>query len=98
MGLRQALRGFSPDTFRRRREQVFAALGKDALVLPGAPVRLASRDTEYRFRPDSELFYVTGVEEPEAVAVLRGHADEERFVLFVRPKDAKAELWNGPRL
>jgi Xaa-Pro aminopeptidase len=98
MSTRQPLRGFSADTFRSRRDRVLQALGKDALVLPGAPVRLASRDTEYRFRPDAELFYLTGVEEPEAVAVLRGHADEERFVLFVRPKDAKAELWNGPRL
>jgi Xaa-Pro aminopeptidase len=98
MTTRHPLRGFSPDTFRRRRQRVLDALGKDALVLPGAPVRHASRDTEYRFRPDAELFYLTGLEEPEAAAVLRGHADEERFVLFVRPKDPKAELWNGPRL
>jgi Xaa-Pro aminopeptidase len=92
------LRGFTPDAFRRRRERVFHALADDAMVLPGAAVQLSSRDTEHRFRPDSELFYVTGVDEPEAVAVLRGHANEERFVLFVRPKDPKAELWNGPRL
>jgi Xaa-Pro aminopeptidase len=96
--MRHPLRGFSPETFRARRERVFLSLGRDALVLPGAPVRLASRDTEYRFRPDSELFYLVGIEEPDAVAVLRGHADQERFVLFVRPKDAKAELWNGSRL
>jgi Xaa-Pro aminopeptidase len=92
------LRGFTPEAFRRRRERVFQALGGDAMVLPGASIQLASRDTEHRFRPDSELFYVTGVDEPEAVAVLRGYADEERFVLFVRPRDPKAELWNGPRM
>ena len=92
------LRGFSRETFRQRRARILEALGPDAMVLPGASVQFASRDTEHRFRPDSELFYVTGVIEPEAVAVLRGHAEDERFVLFVRPKDAKAELWNGPRL
>jgi Xaa-Pro aminopeptidase len=92
------LRGFSPETFRNRRALVFEALGSDAMVLPAASIQFASRDTERRFRPDSELFYLTGLVEPDAVAVLRGHAQEERFVLFVRPKDAKAELWNGPRL
>jgi Xaa-Pro aminopeptidase len=92
------LRGFSPEAFERRRSRIFAALGQDAMILPGAAVQLSSRDTEHRFRPDSELFYVTGVDEPDAVAVLRGHAEEERFVLFVRPRDAKAELWSGPRL
>ena len=91
-------RGFTPEVFRRRRERALAALGSSAMVLPGASVRFSSRDNEYRFRPDSELFYLTGMDEPEAVAVLRGHAQEERFVLFVRPRDAKAELWSGPRL
>ena len=38
------------------------------MVLPAAPTRFRSRDTEYRYRPDSELFYLTGVTEPEAVA------------------------------
>jgi Xaa-Pro aminopeptidase len=92
------LRGFSPETFRARRARVFDALGPDAMVLPAASIQFASRDTERRFRPDSEVFYLTGLVEPDAVVVLRGHAQEERYVLFVRPKDPKAELWNGPRL
>lgn len=66
-------------------------------MLPAAQVAYSSRDTEYFYRADSELFYVTGLTEPGAVAVLRGHADEERFVLFVRPRDDEAELWHGPR-
>ena len=93
--------GFPPETFRARRERVLERLEGSAMVLPAAPVRYASRDTEYPYRPDSELFWATGVAEPEAVAVLRGHADEddpERFTLFVRPRDEKAELWTGRRL
>ena len=89
---------FPPETFRARRARVFDALGHDALVLPGSPVRFSSRDTEYPFRASSELFWLTGVREPEGVAVLRGHDEEERFVLFVQPRDPRAELWSGPRL
>lgn len=83
--------------FQRRRDAVFDALGKGALVLPAAQQQLKSRDTEVPYRPDSELFYVSGVTEPQSVAVLVG-GDERRFVLFVRERDADAELWNGPRL
>jgi Xaa-Pro aminopeptidase len=100
--MHQLLRGFPPETFRRRRERAFALLGPDALVLPGGSIQYTSRDTEHRFRPDSEVFYLSGLEEPDVVVVLRGHADDqeksERFVIFVRPRDAKAELWSGKRL
>lgn len=67
------------------------------MVLPAAPIQYSSRDTERSYCPDRELYYVTGVTEPESVAVLVG-GDEPRAVLFVRDKNADAELWDGPRL
>jgi Xaa-Pro aminopeptidase len=88
----------SAGVFARRREQVLSQLFDGAMVLPAAPVRYKSGDSDYLYRPDSELFYVTGLTEPDSVAVLRGFADEERFVLFVPERDAKAERWSGPRL
>ncbi|MBI4537923.1 MAG: aminopeptidase P N-terminal domain-containing protein [Gemmatimonadetes bacterium] len=90
---------FPPEALARRRERVIGRLEEDGgvLVLPAAPTRVRSRDVEYRYRPDSELFYLTGFIEPEAVAVLRP-GDEARFVLFVRPRDEKAEVWTGPRI
>ena len=95
--LPQPTGGFLPATLQRRRERVLAALGDGVMILPGGPVRYRSRDTEYRYRPDSELFYLTGVTEPETVAVLRGGA-ERSFVLFVRERSAEGEMWSGERL
>lgn len=92
------LGGFAPTTFEARRQRILEGLGRDAMVLPAAPVVRAPQGAEYPYRPDPELFYVTGMVQPEAVAVLRGHADDERFVLFVRPRDEEAELWSGPRM
>ena len=89
---------FPARTFQDRRERALERLGHAAMVLPASPVRFSSRDTEYRYRPDSELYYLTGLTEPGSVAVLRGHADEDRFVIFTRPNDEEAELWQGPRL
>jgi Xaa-Pro aminopeptidase len=91
------LGGFPPDTFRRRRERALAALGDGVLVLPAAPVRFKSRDSEYRYRPDSELFYLTGLAEPDLVAVLRG-GEGGGLTLFVRERDPELELWSGERL
>ncbi len=90
--------GFPPEVFAQRRERALKRLGKGVMVLPAAPTLYRSRDVEVRYRPDSELFYVSGVTEPEAVAVLSGEGGSERFTLFVRPRDAEGELWNGPRL
>ncbi|MEJ2539424.1 MAG: aminopeptidase P N-terminal domain-containing protein [Gemmatimonadota bacterium] len=68
----------------------------DVMVLAGAPARVRSRDTEYPYRPDSELYWLTGLLEPEAVAVLRG-GEEGALVLFLRSRDPSAELWTGTR-
>ena len=63
----EPLLGFSPEAFRARRERALAALEGSALVLPAAPAAHKSRDTERRYRADSELFYLTGVVEPGAL-------------------------------
>lgn len=79
-----------------RRARAARALGGGVMVLGAAPIRRRSRDTEYPYRPDSDLFYLTGVTQPDAVAVLTG-GDEPRFILFVPERDPRSELWSGPR-
>ncbi|MCH7562257.1 MAG: aminopeptidase P N-terminal domain-containing protein [Gemmatimonadetes bacterium] len=90
--------GFPPEVFAQRRERILGSLGKGVMVLPAAPTLYRSGDVELRYRPDSELFYVSGLTEPEAVAVLSGEGESERFTLFVSARDADAELWSGARL
>ena len=85
--------GFSPDDFAARRKRVLAELDGSALVLDSR-----TNAPGGRYRPDSELFYLTGVTEPGAVAVLRPGGEDGDFVLFVRPRNAEEELWSGERL
>ena len=98
MTMTQPLLGFSPDTFARRRGRVLQELDGGAMLLPAAPLRYRSRDTEYRYRPDSELFYLTGWVEPRAVALLSDAPSADSYTLFVPRRDPKTELWSGPRL
>lgn len=55
-------------------------------------------DVEYNFRQDSNFFYLTGFNETNAVAVLAPHHPEQKFVLFVQPKDRDKETWTGYRV
>jgi len=73
------------------------SMGKGVAVLPAAPVRVRSHDTEYEYRQNSDMLYLTGFEEPESVAVISTIHPEHRFVLFVRPRDKEKEIWNGRR-
>lgn len=84
--------------FAERRRRVAAALGADAVaVFPAAPERARSNDVEYRYRQQSDFYYLTGFAEPGAVCVLQpGHADHE-YALFVRPRDRERETWTGRR-
>ena len=85
--------GFSSDVFALRRKRVLVDLGGSALVLGST-----KNTSEGRYRADSELFYLTGVTEPGAVAVLRPDGDDGDFVLFVRPRNSEEEIWSGERL
>lgn len=72
-------------------------MGPDSVaIIPAAHEALRSNDTEYRFRQDSDFYYLTGFNEPEAVAVIAPSRDA-RYTLFVRPRDREKETWTGRR-
>ena len=85
------------DIHAQRRARLAASIGDGAIVLYGGELRTRSNDTEFRFRPDSDFHYLTGLREPGSVMVLRG-GSTPKFVLFVRPRDAQAEVWSGRRV
>jgi Xaa-Pro aminopeptidase len=84
--------------YARRREQVMALIGGGTAVFHSAPMAVMHNDVEYPFRQDSDFYYLTGFNEPGAVAVLAPHHEEHQFVLFVRPKDREREVWSGLRV
>jgi Xaa-Pro aminopeptidase len=81
--------------YRQRREQLMAKIGNGTAIFRSAPTAVMHNDVEYNFRQDSDFYYLTGFNEPQAVAVLAPHHSEHRFVLFVQPKDREKEVWSG---
>src|SRR3954451_17153844 len=65
-------------------------------IIASARETTRSNDTHYRFRQDSDFFYLTGFEESEAIAIIKP-GDTHEYVLFVRPRDPEREIWDGRR-
>ena len=84
--------------FESRRQQLMRMVGEGGIaILPAAPVKMRSRHVEYRYRQDSDFYYLTGFAEPEAVVVLVPGRDSGEYLVFCREKDPKGELWDGYR-
>jgi len=87
-----------PTEFAKRRKQLMQMVGDDGVaILPSAPVRKRSRDIEYRYRQDSDFYYLTGFPEPESVAVIAPGRANGEFILFCRERDRDRETWDGFR-
>jgi Xaa-Pro aminopeptidase len=66
-------------------------------IIASAREATRSNDTQYRYRQDSDFLYLTGFDEPEAIAVISPSHKEHKYTLFVRPRDPEREIWDGRR-
>jgi Xaa-Pro aminopeptidase len=84
--------------FAKRRQTLMRMVGEDGIaILPSAPVRTRSRDVEYRYRQDSDFYYLSGFAEPDSVAVIAPGRENGEYVLFCRDRDERKEQWDGSR-
>jgi len=82
-----------------RRAKLMATLGPDAvLVAWSAPVRVYSADVDYEYRQDSNLLYLSGIDQEETILVLAPGAATKKEILFTREADPRREHWNGHTL
>jgi len=86
------------DQFVARRAELMAQMSPGSIaIIPSAQMKQRNSDVEYPFRQDSNFYYLTGFNEPDAVLLLMpGRADGES-VLFCRNRDKLMEIWNGYR-
>jgi len=91
--------GIACSTHVQRRQRLLPLIGEDGvLILPAAPECVRSRDSLYPYRQDSDLWYLTGFPEPDAVLVLAPGRPRGQVLLFCRPRDPARETWDGPRV
>ncbi len=86
-----------PDIFNRRRRGLMQLMGEGIAIIPTNNEQHRNGDVLFRFRPDSDFYYLTQFPEPEAIAVLIPNREEGEFILFCRKNDPEREQWHGKR-
>jgi Xaa-Pro aminopeptidase len=82
-----------------RRGRVMQRLGPDAVaIFWSAPERVFSTDVNYEYRQESNLLYLTAVDQEDTILVLIPGGEGTKEILFVREADARREHWNGHSL
>jgi Xaa-Pro aminopeptidase len=90
----------STTEFSARRQALMAQMDDNSIaIISSAESFLRNGDAEYPYRQSSDFFYLTGFNEPEAMAVLipGSTPDGGEFVLFCRDRDPAKEIWAGKR-
>ncbi|MEC7613676.1 MAG: aminopeptidase P N-terminal domain-containing protein [Pseudomonadota bacterium] len=88
--------GISLGEYQARRRQLMNAMEPGSIALiPGASMQRRNRDIDYAFRQDSDLLYLCGFEEPDALLVLVPGRSQGEVILFCRERDPRAEQWDG---
>ncbi|MGL4983613.1 MAG: aminopeptidase P N-terminal domain-containing protein, partial [Plesiomonas sp.] len=82
-----------------RRQALLAQMVENsAAIFFAAPERTRSRDSDYPFRQNSDFWYFTTFNEPEAALILIKRDQKTQTILFNRVNDKLAEIWHGRRL
>ena len=89
----------APALFRSHREKFVSKLPAGSVAVLHAAPETSVEGSPDPYRQDSDFWYLTGLDEPNAAAVfLPGAAGEKgRYILFVQPRDFAAEQWTGWR-
>jgi Xaa-Pro aminopeptidase len=84
--------------YAKRRKQLLQQIGpRGILILTSAPTLRRNGDADHAYRQQSDFYYLTGFEEPEAVAILAPKRKKGEFILFNRVRDRAHEIWDGIR-
>jgi Xaa-Pro aminopeptidase len=90
-----------PELFVTNRERLRQLLPPNSLAVVNAnDVPPTNADGTLAGVPNSDLFYLTGVEQEQSILLIFPDADEEkhRELLFLREPTAENELWEGHKL
>lgn len=84
---------------KRRRRALMRIMGDHSIaVIPAARTTTRSRDTDYPYRADNNLLYLSGFDEPDALLVLIPNRRAGQYIMFCRERDPEKETWHGRRL
>lgn len=94
----------TPEFHKQRREALRKLLPTNSVaVFFSNPVRNRSNDINYEYHQDPNFYYLTGLNEPDAVLLVFKSQNAygeiiTNEIVFVQPRDSSDEKWTGRRL
>ena len=85
------------DYQKRRLDLARSMPSNSVAVIPAANEILRNGDSHYRFRQDSDFYYLTGCNEPDALLLITAGSDT-KSILFNRERSPALEQWTGVRI
>ena len=80
------MKKISQKEFQNRRKNLFSNMEENSiLIVSGEEEKVRNNDVNYEFRQSSDFWYLTGIEEPEALLILI-KKDSEKYILFTQEK------------
>ena len=84
--------------YKLRRQKLFKHMDENSLlIVSGATEKVRNNDVHYEFRQDSNFWYLTGLEEPDAIMIML-KKDSTKYILFLQQKKIEEEVWNGYKI
>src|SRR5215203_356000 len=91
----------SPELFVNNRARLIKVMKSNALaVVNNNDILPTNADGTLVLRPNSDLFYLTGIEQEETILLLYpdSHDEKQREILFIRDAPPELETWEGHKL
>ncbi|XP_006459791.1 hypothetical protein AGABI2DRAFT_219147 [Agaricus bisporus var. bisporus H97] len=92
--------GIKADEYEQRRKRLMDSLPKNSLVVSvAAPIKMMSNNIFYKYRQNSDFWYLTGFAEPDSALLLEKDSSPKgyKMTLFCSGKDSAKERWDGPK-
>lgn len=85
--------------YKSRRQKLMSQMGENSIaVIFAGKEYIRNQDSTYPYRPNSNFYYLSGFEEPEAVLVLIPGRKEGEYVFFNQANNIDLETWIGKRI
>ena len=86
------------DVFTQRRSAFMEKMDSNAVaIFPCKPEYSRNLDVNYPYRQESNFYYLSGFEEPQAILLISPSDHKNKYVMFVRKKDIRRTVWEGAR-
>ena len=82
----------------KRRNKLFKNMEENSVLVIGGEIeKVRNNDVNFEFRQNSIFWYLTGLEEPDALMIML-KKESEKYILFLQEKKIEEEVWTGYKI